>query len=1609
MFTVPKFSTKDDPDLWLYRYTKAASMNQWNEKTMLQYVDNCFKQHLQLWFMDQDFKTWEEFKTAFIDKFSKKTNIDKILSTILNMKMTPQESVSEYIHRYEKLRLKYNNEIAKSQKLKKLSANSNITEKAKETKDIANAEVEFVITEAGFLKYFIKGLYSKDIKRLIKMEKPTTLEEAINLLKDVYGSEDEYDGDSSVESQSDDEQESDSTTEGEEDEKKAKSSKVKKETKGSMKAKSNEMADLISEFKSMTLLIGELVNGNKKPKSDVKDKRTTCWNCMSKEHYTRECTNPCKYCESTGHIHYQCSMHKKNNYNNNQTNKSKHDEAMLIEELYLSEKRKQMDSETINDHQTKRNVRVTRSGKEVPTSRLRRNTPKVASLVSKVSEVDTVMVDPLPNVTTNPNKNILPITTSVKGHSKLNAPKHPFLPLNNGDASQPKGNNVKIDQIVDRILNEPVHQVSLNDLASLSPVARSKLKSLMTKPQVNKSSRITEDQGNKVTTVLLSEESTVPKGKSAPRSHAEINGVQREVILDGGCTSFIISLKFAKELGIQEAEPCDTAVMFGDGKLYHPIGLIRDIRIKLGNTDKVVSVNALCYDVGDQYEFIIGREGLHALGVGTDWSTHYWYVRSEEGIIPLDIHYTKGRMREDSDSEQDEYHSDNQHNNDTDYYIDQDDEEEGYLVMEVSDDHNNFFEEKRIAEHTKDDRLGGLVAKIHEIPDLNEEEKLRLINLVFEYQDCFGTGYEHLGRTNLVKFHVDTGDARPIYRRPYSFLSFSEKEELKKDLEKMVNAGVLIPSTHVPSNSKNAGWSFPCRYVPKKTGDKRLITNFRELNKVTVRDPWPLPNVVDVIESLAKSKWYSVVDLLKAFQQIAVEEESIPKLTIATPWGNYSYTCVPFGVLNGPSCFSRCVYLAIQPFINSFATNYLDDVVMYGNDKETHFENIEKFLRRMREVNLKVNANKCDFFQKKIELLGFEVSENGVAPLKSKVEKIVNFPRPVNDTGIRAFVNLCGFYRRHIPGFADLSAPMNELLKKRNAFIWSNECEESFNKLKEATVKAFTLVIPDGNTKYNLYTDASEVGIGACLSAIMEDGSERPVVFISRKLLPAETRYPTVEKELLAVIYALRKLRKYLLDREFTLYCDNSAVCYLFNKNEPSQRLQRWVMCTQEFQFQTKHISSAKNSVADALSRFPNQYEDEDEETGEDHIDALFEHLMIDEVKPQYEDWLNDLVYYFKNPGNGVTTDATKRLSLKYAYSEDNIYRRVGARFVKVPRIDDRNDILNEIHEGHGHFGINASWSRLYNEFWWPNSYEDLSKHISSCRPCQLYSSPKDNPASFKVPVQYLFEKFSIDFVGPLPKTSNGNVHILVAIEAFSKWPIAIATPNTEAKTVADFLYKHIFTVFGPCTHLLSDNGAAFDNEMIDNYLGLLQVHHQYTSPYRPSTNGRTEQFNGTLTKALKKLSMDNPTNWDEHIDAVLYAYRTKAHSILKVSPYEFLYGIAPRSVRQDPLQMFGRSLGFERLAKLNDRNIQVEDYNVLNQIEYDYKHLHRNKTFEPGSKVVRVRHNKFSKMDSNYKPEVFTVIASYPNGTCQLADQVGRLLKRKINVSSLRQIIARE
>ncbi|KAG2209868.1 hypothetical protein INT45_013585, partial [Circinella minor] len=335
-----------------------------------------------------------------------------------------------------------------------------------------------------------------------------------------------------------------------------------------------------------------------------------------------------------------------------------------------------------------------------------------------------------------------------------------------------------------------------------------------------------------------------------------------------------------------------------------------------------------------------------------------------------------------------------------------------------------------------------------------------------------------------------------------------------------------------------------------------------------------------------------------------------------------------------------------------------------------------------------------------------------------------NFPRPNNKTSVRAFISLAGFYRQHIHMYSEITSVLNDLLKKSKTFVWEERHEKAFKSVKDALTKAVTLKFPETTKRYKLYTDASDLAIGAVLTQWDEElKEERPVRFLSRNLQAAELAYPTVEKELLAVVYSMKKLRKYLLDKTFDLYTDNTAVRYLLCKTDPSQRLQRWIMAVQEYQFRIYHIPGKQNVGADFMSRYPPEKEN-DREDQEEIFDGLYPAWFISSEGQGrvYEEYLNEIFIYLLK-GNQDVKDEIKTKSRKYKIADNHLYRILGDRTVIIPYIEERSRTLTEIHEGHGHFGQDASWARLFTSYWWPSTYQDVRNHVKGCHECQIFSA----------------------------------------------------------------------------------------------------------------------------------------------------------------------------------------------------------------------------------------------------------------------------------------------
>lgn len=829
-------------------------------------------------------------------------------------------------------------------------------------------------------------------------------------------------------------------------------------------------------------------------------KGITCYNCKKVGHGAGACTSPCKYC-SGSHKHFECSKHPKNINATKPTTNT----AMLIQSS------QETSIEYSKDHKD--------SCMDMYAIRGREDDDEDPGPLRRKQRAD----DDAEEITR-------PANNTMHANQSHDTPENDNAHLSDLPLSAKE------------LINRLVYQVSLAQLADIAPSFCTQSKAALTKP--HRKTRGTSSSMLQVETVEQDIVLKSPTGDCAPRAVGMVNGRSVNMILDGGCVPCIISTRLAHSLDLEIGHDY-TSLIFGDGSGKRAARVKSIVSISVGPS-KTIDVPTLCLDV-PSYDFVVGREAFASLNIGTDWGRHFWYTMSSQGFMPLSVQYTpipSSDLVLSHDLDENECSkSDDDGLSDATFMLCLEDNEEDscYSHMLIDKEESSPFDT--------------MISKIQARSDLGLDNKNSLISVLLKHKGAFGDSYADVTQTDLVTFHVDTGDAKPIYKRPYPHMSHSELACLKEELQTMVANGILIPAMHARFNSRNGGWSFPCRYVAKKDGSRRLVTQFQDLNKVTVRDPWPLPSIQDLLEQFTGASLFSTMDLLKGFHQIAMDPDSVTKLTITTPFGCYSYRVMPFGVINGPSCFSRAIHLALEPFLNRCAAAYIDDVTVYSSALYQHIRDLDDILARFEEVKMKCSSKKCDFIRKRIEFLGFIVMPSGVTPLPSRLQQIQDFPRPSNATAVRAFLGLANFYRRHVQAFADLSSPLTSLTSKRARFVWDDGQEKAFQIMKDALSKSTLLIFPDPNKQYHVFTDASDIGIGVVLSQEDEEGMERPVCFLSRKLKPAEVRYPVVERELLAVIYALQKLRRYLLDKTFILFTDNTAVRYLFAKADPNMRL----------------------------------------------------------------------------------------------------------------------------------------------------------------------------------------------------------------------------------------------------------------------------------------------------------------------------------------------------------------------------------------------------------------------------------------------------------------------
>ena len=427
--------------------------------------------------------------------------------------------------------------------------------------------------------------------------------------------------------------------------------------------------------------------------------------------------------------------------------------------------------------------------------------------------------------------------------------------------------------------------------------------------------------------------------------------------------------------------------------------------------------------------------------------------------------------------------------------------------------------------------------------------------------------------------------SKPIARRPYP-VAPHHLPELDRQISVLLEAGIIRRSV--------SPYAAPVLFAPKKDGKLRLCTDYRLLNQQTVRDKFPTPTAADLIARTRGARWLSKIDLHSGFHQLRIREQDIHKTAFITPSGQYEYVTAPFGLSSTPSAFQRLMSFVLEEHIRGgYCAVYIDDVAIWStsDDPLDHLEKLERVLASLREHQLLAKGSKCELFRTEMEFLGFLVGRDGVRPVPEKVSAIQAVPVPETVSHLRSFLGMANFFRHHIASFAEIAAPLTDLLKGtrhgRQRLAWSLSCQRAFDLLKDVLTSAPLLRHFDPTLRTAVHLDASQHAVGAVLLQWEEgEAHPRPVCFLSRKLQGAQFHYDARNAEALAAQMALGEWRHYLYGVPFEIYSDHASLATLMTQKSPSQRLLRLCEFLSEFDFrEIRYVRGADNVVPDFLSR----------------------------------------------------------------------------------------------------------------------------------------------------------------------------------------------------------------------------------------------------------------------------------------------------------------------------------------------------------------------------------------------------------------------------------------
>ncbi len=751
--------------------------------------------------------------------------------------------------------------------------------------------------------------------------------------------------------------------------------------------------------------------------------------------------------------------------------------------------------------------------------------------------------------------------------------------------------------------------------------------------------------------------------------------------------------------------------------------------------------------------------------------------------------------------------------------------------------------------------------------NLTNEEQEQLLALLREYDDLWRG--EQRGKVADVAHRIRLLHNRPITSRPRP-VSEEQKKMIEDEINKMLNDGVIRPSS--------SSYTSEIVLVRKKTGDWRFCVDYRSLNKLTVKDKYPLPRIADLVRAIKGSRFFAALDLRGAYWQIPMEPESIKYTAFRCFLGLYEFVVMPFGLTNAPATFQRVMDFLFLDLHFSGILCYLDDILVHSPSFQQALGLLRTVFGRLRAAGLTLNLGKSVFFPKKLKYLGQLIEDGRLIPDPGKVEVIRKLNPPTTLHEIRSLLGFLGYYHSFIPNYSDIMTPVFELLRQKKnsrSFNASTKIHWTPNHQSALEYAGFllekaVLEVPLDSDEFMVETDASDTAIGAVLNVKRND-EWRPVEFYSKTLNLTQQRWPVREREAFAIVIALQKFDYCVRGRSVTVFTDHESLKWMTECQKG--KIARWASLLAEYDLTVIHRKSQQMLHVDFLSRF---------------------------IDNSPEPALADRMCYFTSTQEIPSLESVlsaqqtfPRPSTKGFTQKDNVTYYHGLIWVP-PAL--RHDIIAACHSvlPFHHPGIKKTKAAVLRIFNWPGLHQDIISFMKSCLYCRRCRSGHERLQGLlrPHPVRGPFDTIYMDF---WECNYNGShFKMLTLIDQHTKWAECVLMEKSTATAVASALLRSWIYRFGVPRTLVSDRDPGFANDVLNRLSGTIGIKRILSTPYHPEGNAVIESFHRTLSTGLRFVDQ-RAIPFEEAIEMVLFAYRSTLHTTTGHSPAFLVYGMDPR------------------------------------------------------------------------------------------------------------------